>query len=483
MSFDAVVIGSGAGGAPAAKELAEGGMRVALVEEGPHVAISQLTARPRDMVTRLYRDAGQTLTLGNPPIALPVGRAVGGSTLVNSGTCFRAGDHVLARWRDELGLESLGPGSLDDCYGRVERVIGVSEVSAELAGRNALIARRGAQALGWSGGFMRRNAVGCVGSGVCAFGCPRGAKQHMGATYVPLALAAGAELRTGAAVTRIVMRGRRAVAVELGSTRVRADRVIVAAGTLHTPGLLAASGLGLDCGRLGHNLSIHPATAVWARMDETVDMARGVPQSYFVDQFSGEGIMLEGVAGPPDYLAMAAPFTGPRHRELMLGYRRIAQFGAMVSDSSRGRVALGRFGRRAGIIRYDLNRDDVRKVKRAIELLAELMFAAGAVSVITPIARARELAGGDLSPLSSIEVSAAELKLMAFHPLGTASGCVDADGLVHGTDNVYVCDGSAVPTALGVNPQLTIMALATRLAFNLLGESVPTEEPDRVVSH
>jgi choline dehydrogenase-like flavoprotein len=478
---DVCVIGSGAGGAPVAKELACAGARVVVLEDGPRIDPDELTARPRDMIPRLYRQAGQLTTIGTPPIVLPLGRAVGGTTLVNSGTCFRTPAHVLERWAAERGLEGLGDGGLERCFERVEREIGVTQVTPAIAGRNALIAQRGAQALGWSSGFLRRNAVGCVGSGVCAFGCPTGAKQHTGATYIPRAQAAGALLVTGARATRVVVQAGRARGVEAitadGPLHVAARTVVVAAGTLHTPGLLRASGLGALSGQLGRNLSIHPATAVWGLFDERVDMARGVPQSFYVDEFADRGVMLEGIAGPPDYVAMAAPFSGPRQRELMLRYPYLAQFGAMISDTARGWIAGGRLARRLGapVVRYDVNRADAATAQFAIERLIELFWAAGARTVITPLARARELREPGAAPLRGVRLHPRELKLMAFHPLGTAGahadprrGVVDGDLRVHGVEGVYVADGSAVPSALGVNPQLTIMALATRLAFHLL---------------
>jgi choline dehydrogenase-like flavoprotein len=483
---DVCVIGSGAGGAPVAKELACAGARVVVLEDGPDVGPEELTARPRDMIQRLYRQAGQLTTIGTPPIVLPLGRAIGGTTLVNSGTCFRTPEHVLARWETERGLEGLAGAGLDGCFERVEREIGVARVPPEIAGRNALIAQRGAQALGWSSAFLRRNAVGCVGSGVCAFGCPTGAKQHMGVTYIPRARAAGATVVAGARATRIIVERRRARGVEAttvhGPLHVEAPTVVVAAGALHTPGLLAASGLGAESGQLGRNLSIHPATAVWGLFDERVDMARGVPQSFYVDEFADRGVMLEGIAGPPDYVAMAAPFSGPRQRELMLRYPHLAQFGAMISDTARGRIVGGRLGRALGapLVRYDVNEHDAATAQFAIERLMDLLWAAGARTVITPLARARELRDPSENPLRGIRVRPRELKLMAFHPLGSAGahadprrGVVDGHLRVHRVHGVYVADGSAVPTALGVNPQLTIMALATRLAFHLLN---PREE-------
>src|SRR5262249_31918202 len=158
-------------------ELAEQGMRVVVLEEGDRHPPSAMTARPRDMLTTLYRDAGQTVTLGRPPILLPLGRALGGTTVVNSGTCFRTPDPVIARWEREFGLDGL---DLEPCFERVEQAIGVTRVPAELAGRNAELAHQGAQRLGWSGDYIERNVRGCAGSGVCAFGCPTGAKQHAG---------------------------------------------------------------------------------------------------------------------------------------------------------------------------------------------------------------------------------------------------------------------------------------------------------------
>ncbi len=157
---------------------------------------------------------------------------------------------------------------------------------------------------------------------------------------------------------------------------------VIAAGTLHTPSLLARSGLGLDSGQLGRNLSLHPATAAFGLMDHVVDMARGVPQSFYIDEFAREGILFEGVAGPPSYVAMALPMSGRRHQKVMARYRNLAQFGLMVSDSSRGRL---QFMRSRPMIRYDLDRADLEKFRRGISLLDELLRAAGAREVYLPL--------------------------------------------------------------------------------------------------
>jgi choline dehydrogenase-like flavoprotein len=432
---DVCVVGSGAGGAVAAAELAEGGLRVVVLEDGPARSRADATGRPRDTLPRLYRDGGQVATIGRPPLMLPLGRGTGGTTFVNSGTCFRTPPGVLARWREEHGIDGL----TDAVFERVEEALGVAEVIPELAGRNAATIRRGAEALGWS---AERILVGD--------GRARGGGREAVAEGV---LAAAAD----------------------GPLEVRADTVVVAAGAIHTPLLLARSGLKSKA--LGRHLSVHPATAVWGIFDEPVDMSLGVPQSYHVDEFAHEGFVFEGIAGPPDYLALAAPFAGDALRELMLAHRHVAQCGLMVCDRSRGRVAsvLGR-----PVVRYDLDHRDTRTFHAGLVRLAEVMWAAGARRLILPVARVPELRGGDSTPLRELDLRPRDLKLMGFHPLGTArahrdpaQGVVDERLELHGVRGVHVADGAAVPGPLGVNPQITIMALATRLAHHLLGTEVP----------
>jgi choline dehydrogenase-like flavoprotein len=369
----------------------------------------------------------------------------------------------------------------------------VTVVPPGLAGRNAEVIRRGAERLGWSGGYLSRNVRGCVGSGVCAYGCPRAAKQHTGVTYMNRAAAAGATTFTGTrAVSLESARGHvRAVLARTiggGRLRVRCELAVVACGTLHTPSLLRRFGFASPA--LGRHLSVHPASAVRARFDEEIRMWEGVPQSYYVDEFAGDGVMLEGIAGPPDYLAVTTPRIGAAHRELMLDAARTASFGVMVSDSSRGRVA-GLPGR--PVIRYDVGSDDAGRFKRGLLALVELYWAAGAYEVVVPVRGVPTLRQGDSRPLECHPVPARSLKAMAFHPLGTARASadvdrsvVDPDLAVRGLGGLYVSDGSVIPGSIGVNPQITIMTLATRLAFRLLGRGAPggagvlakTEDPD-----
>lgn len=485
---DVCVIGTGAGGAPVAKELAEGGMSVVMLETGDRFTTDDYTARPREMTSMLYRDAGQTVTFGNVPIVLPLGEGVAGSTLINSGTCFRTPDVILESWGERFGLDCLAPAELDPYFRRVERELHVCQIPEDLAGNNALVIKRGIERLGWSGDFIFRNAAGCIGSGICNWGCPASAKLHMGLTYVPRAWDAGATTYTLCRAERIEVDGGRVRAVQAkasggGRLRVECDLAIVACGAIVTPLFLRKNGLGGDSGELGHNLALHPATGMRARFAEEINMASGVLQSFYVDEFCDDGIMFEGAGGPPDYAAMGFPFSREQHRALMLDYLNIAQFGLMVSDTSRGSVRA--LPGNAFRISYDLNDEDLRTFKRGIELLCLLYWAAGAEEIYPPVEGVGVLRDGDVDTLRNHELRREELTLAAFHPLGTARadarpthGVVDGDLKVWGVDGLYVSDGAVVPSSLGVNPQITIMALATRLAYHLLDKPAPADEPE-----
>lgn len=465
---DAVVVGSGAGGAFAARALARAGFDTVIVEEGERWTAGRLRgSHPLDRFAGIYRDGGTTMALGNPPIALPLGRAVGGTTVINSGTCYRPPTPVATAWHERHGLALANPELLGTRVADVEATIGVAPAPMEVLGRNGEISLAGAEALGWQAAPLRRNAPGCRGACQCAIGCPNNAKGGVHLNALPQACEAGARIVSGLRVRRVLVEGGRAVGVEArrqggGTVRISAPLVVVAAGAIGTPPLLRRSGLG-GHPRLGRNLSIHPATGVTARFEEEVISWRGVMQSVGIEELhEREGILLEATSSPPGMGAISAPGYGTHLLGRLDRVANTALLGAMIADAPSGRV----FGARAPLVSYRLARGDERRLATAVAAMARVMLAAGAGEV--------ELGGGAPAVRSPEEIDDAierlevrRLRLAAFHPTGTAAAGsdpgrhpVDPEGRLRGADGIWVADGSIVPSCPGVNPQVSIMALA-----------------------
>ena len=477
---DVVVVGSGAGGAVVARELAARGKDVVLVEEGGFFTGKDFTGNPRQMIDLLYRNRGITGALGRPAIPIPLGRCVGGTTTINSGTCYRAPDFVLEEWAEHYGVIA-SDAELRPYFERVERELNVRPVSDAGYGRNSLLFERGAAALGYAGARIPRNERGCLATGVCAFGCPQDAKQAMHVSYVPCALADGARLYTRCRVARVLVSAGKAVGVvarfvaaderESGcELRVLARQVVVACGALLTPALLERSAVPDPSGLRGRNLHVHPATRVGALFDEEVRGWEEVPQAYNVHHFTRDGIFIQGQFVPPAMEAPVLPGVGTAHKDIMARYGRLGSFGALISDESAGRVKAGR-GRWPRVT-YQLGAADARKLARAIGLTAEIFFAAGAREVYSGVHSRPVLRSVDEArALQSAALPAVDFEMMAFHPQGTArmgedarTAVTDSFGRVHGTPGLWVSDASLFPSSCKVNPQITIMALATRVA-------------------
>jgi len=476
---EVAVIGSGAGGAVVAKELAERGRRVVLVEEGQYWTRPLFNRNAFEMSRLLYRDQGFTVALGRPGIPIPLGKTVGGTTTINSGTCFRVPEHTLRHWRRDFGLVEITADALAPYYERVEAMIRVQPVPDQVWGRTARFVQKGAASLGLTAQPLARNAEGCRGSGVCCFGCPEDAKRSMNVSYVPAALAAGATLYTETRAAALLFENGRAagLACEMGPERtplrVRADAVVVAAGTVYTPLVLAPHGIGRRSGALGRNMSIHPATKVAALFEEPVLSFDGVPQGAFIHDLAEEGILFEGASMTPDFTAVGLPFYGPKLAAYMDRYENLASFGLMVEDESQGEVHLGLDGR--PVMWYRLGRAELARLRKGIEVLSRIFFRAGASVVMPPLGTLAELRSEtELEQVKTMALRPEDVELSAFHPLGTCRlgldprrSVLDPDLEAWDMEGLFVADGSIFPSSLGVNPQLTIMAFATRAAARI----------------
>jgi choline dehydrogenase-like flavoprotein len=386
---------------------------------------------------------------------------------------FRAADRVLERWRADTGLAF----DLDEEYARVERFLSVGPPDPGSVSRDQELLRAGAQRLGWRVVECARAHVHCGGCNVCVWGCPTGAKQSTLESYLPRATALGATVWAGCRVERVLMRGKRAVGVagRAGGRpfSVRAGRVVLAAGAVQTPLLLQRSRLRTPSRQIGRNLTLHPGAAVTAVFAETVDGWKGAHESYQVREFEDEGIILAAVNLPPSLTTRTLRLHGPQLHRAMADYPRMVTAGVLVEDTGSGRVrAVGD----QALVTYPVSRHDAARVVRAVTLLGEALFAAGAKQLYLPIAGIAPVASADeLRRATADAVPAPRLDLTTVHLMGTArmgadpltSAC-DGRGAVRDTERLFVADASLFPGAVGVNPQLTVMALATRVAAGII---------------
>lgn len=484
---DVAIVGSGAGGAVAAATLAEAGLDVLVLEAGAHYNRDNYPADRLEALTELYRDAGLTIAEGRPPIPVPVAKAIGGTTVINSGTCFRAPEMVLDAWQSEFGIPWTR--ELDDDYAEAEDFLRVTQLDPERMGRNGQLAMEGAAAIGVSGAPIHRNAGSCVQCSSCPYGCAIDAKRGMHVSYLPRAVAAGARVRARVEAQRVLVEDGRAVGLACtardaaGRARpftVRARRAVIAAGgALGTPELLLRSGLG--GAQVGRNFHIHPACWVGARYAEEVRGWEGVMQSFYIDQWEPRGVLLEATFTPLAFGGAWLPGTGVDHQRAMLEFGHVGSIGVHLSDRSQGRVGLG--NDRALRASYKLTREDADRIHYGIARAAEVHFAAGAVEVYPNIPRFGALAPGDLADFEAARIKASELRLEAFHPMGTAriaadprQGVCAPDGSVRGTRGLYVADASLFPTSVGVNPMMTIIAFAKQVSRGIAAGGVSSPE-------
>lgn len=482
VTADAVVVGSGAGGAMVARTLARAGLDTVVLEEGRRWTVEEFrSTHPIDRYAGLYRGAGATVALGRPSVVLPIGRAVGGTTVVNSGTCYRPPLTVQRRWRDEFGLGLADPDRLGAHLDDVEHTLRVAPVPLEIMGRNGRLLLDAASSLGWRAAPIPRNAPGCEGCCQCAIGCPRNAKFGVHLNALPQACAAGARIVSHARAERVLhsrgrARGVRARRPDGTALDILADTVVVASGATETPMLLQRSGLGAHP-RVGRNLALHPATMLAGRFDDDVVAWHGVLQSAAVHEFhESDGVLIEATSTPPGMGSMVFPGYGAELLGWLDRAPQVATFGAMIADRGVGSV---HSVRGETLVRYNITRADIAKVVVAVEAMGRLLFAAGAVEVLTGLPGATTVTSLPALRDALRRSNPRSLHLAAFHPTGTAAAGADAQrcpvdetGRLRGVDGVWVADASILPSCPEVNPQVSIMALALAVADEVVGDRV-----------
>ena len=488
LTAEVCVVGSGAGGAVVAKTLAEAGLDVVILEEGGHTRPEVYGKyRPTETLRHLAREGATTAAfpVGDTPIiGILAGRTVGGSSVLTGGVCFRIPDAVTHRWHTEHGLPDFSQKALEAAYLDVEREVHVETVPEHMRSRSTVLFGEGMAKLGHTMKPLRRNTRGCCGCSRCNFGCPNQAKLSVDLTYLRKAVAAGARIYADCRVDEVLSSGGKASGVRgrlvdgptgnpRGHFTVKAQTVVVCAGSLHTPILLMRSGLGRRAPVLGKRLTLHPGFRVAAMFESEVKGWEGALQSTYSDDLEDDGITFVSVYAPLNVLAAALPGIGGAHHARIERMPHLAVYGGMIHDDGGGTIRK-LFGREP-FISYRMSKPDKLKLFKGVKLAAQAFFEAGAQEVLLPFFGFDALKSpDDLAKLDPATVPARLAECAAFHPLGSARmgadarhGVVDPQGQSYELPGLYVADGSLFPTSIGVNSQLPIMTVATHLAWQL----------------
>lgn len=481
--YDAIIIGSGAGGGLIAGTLAARGLHVLILEKGGWVEQAELGGEELDGMNRLYLDRGMTATTD---LSIPIlaGGTIGGGTTVNWTTAIAPPSWLRAEWESEHGLAGLTGAEFQRCVDEVLVRLGVnrdwsSTRPEQTAGR--LLA--GAAALGYHGSELDRNVRACEGDcAYCTFGCRSGAKQSTRQTYLVDAMEHGAVLVAGADVRRVLIEAGVVVGVEVADAtgalrRFRAPRVIVAAGAIASPALLLRSGLTNP--NIGRHLHLHPVSAVAGAYAEPPKPWTGRLLSAYSNQFQrldgNWGFLMEVAPVHPGMGALSFPWeSGAQFTAEMTQLDKAAPFIALVRDRGSGRVTLDRNGLHR--IEYKVAAVDRPLLLRGQAELVRLHVAAGAERVVTMHSRYTTWKQGEdlerfIGELATRSWAPNQQTVFSAHQMGTcrlgtspATSAANPEGAVWGVKGLWIGDASAFPSASGVNPMITVMSLANWIA-------------------
>jgi long-chain-alcohol oxidase len=492
--YDVVIVGSGAGGGTAAQALAPlvgAGRKVLVLEKGARLDVHEMTGREAEMASALYEADGGFLT-ADGAMTLAFGRAYGGSTVVYTGTTLPAPARVLERW-NVTGLTH------EDVLRRSRRYVaenGVHFLDGDLLNDNNRLFAEGCAALGWTAEQFALNLRGCLGASLCNLGCPNGAKQGTHIVQLPAAERAGVEVVTRAEVLRIEPSSRRLhvrvterVPGEKGRVGewpagdhvVDAGAVVVAGGSVGSSALLLRSGLGRSLPRIGHGFTCHPAHILVAEHDRPITNDVGHPKSYYLDHWE-QGYVLETCMYFPFITAKNLTGFGADHSRLMRAFPRLQMILVLALDHATPSNRITIDGAGQPVVHYAFTDDVVQALVRATRASARIFFAAGARRIHAPEADPPLIEREEMDRIDErirtqhflpgrISVSAAHLMGGCGMGATAADSVTDSRGRVHGLPWLRVADSSLFPDSLEINPYLTIMALADRVAEGILADA------------
>jgi choline dehydrogenase-like flavoprotein len=492
VSCDLAIVGSGAGGgtvAQALAPLAEAGRRVLVLERGPRFLDRDFTGRELEMAPELYADGGGFLT-ADGTMTLAFGRGYGGSTIVYTGTSLIAPDRVIRGWNIP-GLDHA------DVERRSRRYMSENNVHllppSEINDNNRLFVEGCARA-GYHAEQFPLNLRGCRGSSLCNLGCPNAAKQGTNRVQLPEAERRGVDVVTRAEVVGL---GERVLRVRVhprpeaskgaepewtpGDYEISARIIVLAAGTMGSPALMLHSGLAAVPKPTGLGFTCHPAHILVAEHPTPITNDVGHPKSYYLDRALAEGYVLETCMYFPFTTAKNLTGFGEAHSALMRAFPRLQMILVLACDKAiaGNRLTVTRDGR--PVVHYRFTPAVIAAMVRATRASARIFFAAGAVRVHAPSADPPLVESRDASRIDELiserHFQPGRLSISAAHLMGgcgmgrtAADSVTDGWGRVHGMPWLRVADASLFPDSLEINPYLTVMALADRVAEGIMND-------------
>lgn len=485
LECDVVIVGTGPGGAACARALSLAGARVILVEEGPPESRFERHQGP----TMRYhmQEGGAMVTSGTTTFPIAAGRGIGGGSLINSAIAWRAPDDVLNGWVEVLGDDRYSAASMAAAYDEMWGLLGIITTRVEVSGQNNDMIVRGVRALELDGGYLNRATPGCVGCGVCYYGCPSGGKASVNQNLLVDAAANGARIQADTKIDTILVEGERAVGVRGrmrhpdtnepgGLLTVRAKKVVVAAGGIGTPRTLHHAGLAQRLGpAVGKGLHVHPGNAVISLHDERIEMWRGATQGAYFHPPDMKGCLPHSFSAPPEACLGLLQSLGVDAKAGIAMLPYLGGLVVMISDTGEGTVGAWSDGR--ADISYTFVDHDIERIKLGMLWAARVLLAGGAREVFAPVRGTGRYTDADALYAAVKDKPLADFTMYASHPMSTcrmgrdpSRSVIGPSGEAHGLAGLYLADSSIFPTSLGVNPSITTMAMAQRIGEGIARE-------------
>lgn len=499
---DVCIIGSGAAGAVLVKELVESGKNVVLLEKGGYYEGKDMNQREADMMPLLWKNSGFNFN-DSLRIAIAQGCCLGGSTIINDAVCFDTPPRVREEWRTKYDVD-FSDDEWTTHLSKVNETLHVTEVADNELNRNNMMLREGAKRLGLRDHRKNsRNCVNCMQCGFCHIGCHYETKQNVLVTYIHQALKKSdlqMRIYCNCEVSKIVNRNGRVDGVDGDFVdidgnkkyriRVNAKIFIISAGAIASSKLLLANGIASDTA--GSGLCLHPGIQVLGDFDYEIKGNEGIPMAYTVHDFgvdrktdetrreyefeSGGEFLIESIFIPLFQFSIALSASNIiEHRQLIERFNSYAMAGIVVRDGNIGKISLTATGRAS--VAYEAGENELKILAKGAEVLGKIWFKLGARRIIIPHRNLSMVDNEDDIPklVDKILRDPKNLLLGSAHPqsgnrigANPSESVVDTNCRVHGLENLFVCDASVFPTAVGVNPQISVMTVASIIASRIV---------------